>query len=152
GREALAAAVEQRYGDLGERLTSSVELSDESDRANGSPALISLLIQETAARTGPLHFPAAIPVRRTVQLAVVAGVAVLASSVAAATMPSEFARLCVRFFLPDSDREAIPAYALTVTPGDAIAARGRPFTVTARLERANESAALPHGASLIVTD
>jgi hypothetical protein len=152
GQEALAAAVEQRYGDLGERLTSSVELSGESDRANGSPALISLLIQETAARTGPLHFPGAIPARRTVQLAVVACVAVLASAVAAATMPSEFARLCVRFFHPDSDREAIAAYALTVIPGDAIAARGRPFTVTARLERTTESAALPHGASLIVTD
>src|SRR5262249_29478706 len=52
--ESLAAVVEERYGDLGERLTSSVELSSDASQANGSPALISLLVQETATRSAPL--------------------------------------------------------------------------------------------------
>jgi hypothetical protein len=151
-REALAALVEQRYSDLGERLTSSVELSGESGRAHGSPALISLLIDETAARTGPLDFPDAIPARRTIRLAAVAVGVLLASSVVAVTMRGDFARLCGRFFFPDSEREAIAAYELTVTPGDAIAARGRPLTVTARLERTTDSAVLPRSASLVITD
>src|SRR5204862_5738132 len=35
--DALAAVVEQRYTDLGERLTSSVELTSGEKQANGSP-------------------------------------------------------------------------------------------------------------------
>src|SRR5262245_56821111 len=45
----LAAAVEERHPDLGERLTSSVELCQNSDEGNGSPELIELLVRETEA-------------------------------------------------------------------------------------------------------
>src|SRR5262245_21963242 len=52
----LAAVIEQKYPELGERLTTSVELSRHADEGNGSPALIAILAQETEARTRPLDF------------------------------------------------------------------------------------------------
>jgi hypothetical protein len=60
-REDLAAAVEQHYPELGERLTSSVELAERPDRGNGSPALIRLLVEDTSARTHHLDFRPAAP-------------------------------------------------------------------------------------------
>ena len=61
--EALAALIEEKYPDLGERLTSAVELSDPSGRTHGAPALIALLFQETEARTERLNFLRAFPAR-----------------------------------------------------------------------------------------
>lgn len=151
-RDALAALVEERYADLGERLTSSVELTGEARQANGSPALISLLIEETAARTKPLDFPNAVPARRTAQLAVVAVAALLSALIVALMMPRELARLCERFLAPGQERSASIAYALTVTPGDAIAARGRPLTLSARLEALVDGATLPRSATLLIID
>jgi len=150
--ESLAAVIEERYGDLGERLTSSVELSSESGRANGSPALISLLIQETAARTTPLDFPGAVPVRKTARLVAIAVSVLLATGITALLMPSEIARLANRFFFSGGMSESAIAYALRVSPGDAVAARGRPFTISAQLEQLANKAALPHSATLIITD
>jgi hypothetical protein len=49
----LAAVIEEKHPQLGERLTSSVELCERSDLGNGSPALIELLVRETEARASP---------------------------------------------------------------------------------------------------
>src|SRR5579883_3051852 len=45
--EGLAAAIEARYPDLGERLTSTVELSGVQDQHHGSRVFVDLLIRET---------------------------------------------------------------------------------------------------------
>src|SRR5262245_58871254 len=54
--EALAAVVEEKYPELGERLTSTVELADDRDIYHGAPALIDLLVKETESQTGRLDF------------------------------------------------------------------------------------------------
>src|SRR5947209_7905931 len=56
----LAAAVEEEYPPLGERLTSAVELTD-ADVYHGSPAFIRLLIRETDQKTRALDFGRAAP-------------------------------------------------------------------------------------------
>ena len=150
--EALAALVEHRYRDLGERLTSSVELSGEAGGANGSPALIALLVQETAARTGPLDFLDAVSARRTLHLVIVAALALAASGIVALARPREIGVLCERFLFPGQEGSVAGIYTLAVSPGDAVAARGRPLTLTARVEAESDNATLPRSASLIVED
>jgi hypothetical protein len=150
--ESLAAVVEERWSDLGERLTSSVELSGEAGRAHGSASLISLLIQETATRTGPLDFRGAIRARRTTLLAVGAIAVLLAAIIVALVMPNELARLSERFLFAGGSRESVIPYSIIVTPGDAVAARGRPIAITARIERLNDRAVLPGSAVLVLTD
>src|SRR5438093_6078809 len=91
-RDAVAAVVEERYTDLSERLTSSVELASGEKEANGSPALIALLIEETSARTRSLDFAATIPAQKTLRLAFMVVAALLASSVAVLLAPHDAAR------------------------------------------------------------
>jgi hypothetical protein len=149
---ALAALIEEKHPDLGERLTSSVELSGDAHGANGAPALIALLIEETEKRTGPLDFVQAVPARHTAGVACAAILALLIPAVAAIVMPGRFTELCERFLFPGQERSAIAAYTLTVTPGDAIVARGRPLTLTAVLAPTTEGAKLPGSATVIMAD
>jgi hypothetical protein len=150
--DALAALIEVKYPDLGERLTSSVELTDDKHLANGSPALIALLIEETERRASPLDFLHAVPTRHTAWVAWAALVAFLAAAVAGISMPGRFAQLCERFLFPAETGSGFVPYAVTVTPGDAIAAKGRPLTVAAKVQPLAEKVALPRSATLIVTD
>ena len=59
----LAALIEERYPELGERLTSAVELAGDTDNRHGSPTLIAVLMKETEVRTRRLDFVQAIDVR-----------------------------------------------------------------------------------------
>src|SRR5262245_7964847 len=68
---ALAAVIEEKYPDLGERLTSSVELSATPDAYHGSAAIIALLLEETEVRTRPLDFLCTVSPRRPLQAAAV---------------------------------------------------------------------------------
>src|SRR5947209_1416715 len=81
--EALAALIEQRYPELGERLTTTVELVGNRDAWHGSRALIELLIEETERRAHPLDFTRAFPARSAGWLAVGALGAVLAATLPA---------------------------------------------------------------------
>src|SRR5262249_5832179 len=149
---ALAALVEERHPDLGERLTSSVELSDDTRSANGAPALIALLIDETETRSGPLDFVQAVPARHAGRAACAALVVLLVPLVAAVIMPGRFTELCGRFFFPGQERSRVVMYTVTVTPGDAVVARGRPLTLTAALTPTPHGAKLPGSATLVMID
>ena len=48
---ALAAVIEEKYPDLGERHTTSVELADGDDDFHGAPELIADLMRDTKARS-----------------------------------------------------------------------------------------------------
>src|SRR5262245_61395093 len=67
--EALAALIEERYPELGERLTTTVELAGNRDAWHGSRALIELLIDDTEHRAHPLDVTRAFPARSTLWLA-----------------------------------------------------------------------------------
>src|SRR5262249_38755236 len=54
--EAVAAAIEEQFPDLGERLTTSVELASLSDNFHGSPDLKALVMAETESQSDRLSF------------------------------------------------------------------------------------------------
>ncbi|HZT82849.1 MAG TPA: hypothetical protein VFA26_21640, partial [Gemmataceae bacterium] len=147
--DALAALVEERYPDLGERLTTAVELGDQPDLYHGSPALIALLIRETETRTGRLDFLAAVPTGLTLGVGIAAVVAVLLPVVPAVKNPGAFGRQAARFLLPWRGAPTSVPYAVEVLPGDAFAARGRPLTIIARAVPLADNAALPRTATLV---
>jgi hypothetical protein len=146
----LAAVIEQRHPELGERLTTSVELCEHGSAGCGSPALIDLLVRETEARTHPLDFRSVISGRSTVLLSGLAAVLALAGLVPAITFPEETAHLARRFVLPWQTPAPLPDYRFAVTPGDTVAARGRVLAISADLTPRNSRIALPKTATLVV--
>lgn len=149
---ALAAVIEERYPDLGERLTSAVELSDHADAGNGSPEIIDFLIRDTEERVGRINFLPAVSGRSAV---LVGGAAILALGLAlvpAAIWPREIARLGQRFFRPWYTPPVLPPYALSVAPGDLFAARGRALTIHAKLVPDDDTVVLPTSCTLVRVD
>lgn len=149
---ALAAAIERKYPELGERLTSSVELCQHADAGNGSPALIALLVQETEARTQPLNLGGVISARSTRWLTGLAVVALAGVFAPMALAPRQYGRLASRFFLPWQTLAPEADYRLAIDPGDTLAARGRPVTITALLTPRHDQILLPRTSSLLVTN
>src|SRR5262245_18326474 len=60
---ALAGAVEGEFPRLDERLTTTTELSNGFQPANGAPGLFEEVVRETEIRTGRVDFRAAAPAR-----------------------------------------------------------------------------------------
>src|SRR5208283_4992680 len=67
--EGLAALVEEKYPELNERLTTTVELAGKPNADYGSPALLALLVEQTERRTSGLNFWVAFPARASTWLA-----------------------------------------------------------------------------------
>jgi hypothetical protein len=149
---ALAALIEQKYPDLGERLTSAVELAHAPAEGHGSPVLIALLMDETEKQTTRIDFRPAMPARRAGVLAGLAAITVLLAATPAFVWPQQYADLTQRFFRPWTVAPAVAPYALEVTPGDAIAGRGRSVTLSAHLTPRDESITLPASSTLVVID
>jgi hypothetical protein len=149
---ALAALVEQRYPDLGERLTTSVELSENRDDFHGSPELIALVIAETERRTVHLPLLSAVPVRYSAGLAGVAAAALLLAAAPAVVNPGEFGRLTRRFLLAYVPVAEPAPYRVEVDPGDIVTARGKTVKVSVRLVPRRNKVKLPPTCSLILTD
>ncbi len=96
----LAAIIEEKYPELGERLSSTVELVDASEKGHGSPLLIALLLEETAVRSELLDFFSAVPARRTAVLITLAAATLLLIAAPAMFWPQQFQELAQRFFRP----------------------------------------------------
>jgi hypothetical protein len=154
---ALAALIEEKYPDLGERLTTSVELSQNQDIFHGSPQLITLLLRETERRTYQLPFVSAVPVRYA---ALLAGVAAMVLAVVAAPFvvaPQEYSRLTRRFLLAYIPMVEPAPYRIDVTPGDIVTAQGKTVKVSVRLTSVRltprkAKVKLPQTSSLVLTD
>jgi hypothetical protein len=148
----LAAVVEQKYPELAERLTTTVELAQTGGRYHGSPALIALLVSDTAQRTSRLDFLPAVSARAALAL----GSAALAVFVLVLTpgvvWPGEYARLSERFFCAWRLPKAAAPYDLEVNSGDILAARGRPVLFSVRLVPHHDGVKLPPRCTLVVTD
>lgn len=125
----LAALVEERHPELAERLTTAVELVDRADPAQGSPALLALLLQETSARTAALDIPQVYPTRSTRWLSWGSGALAAALLLPALIQPSRFLELTQRLLFPWQQSAAFVPWGLDVQPGEVVAARGRPLTL-----------------------
>jgi hypothetical protein len=153
--EALAALIEERYPELGERLTTTVELAGNRDAWHGSRALIDLLIAETEFRAHPLDFGRAFPARFTGWLAL-GTLAALLLAVAPALVEGEryaaFGNRLLAAWAP-AQPELPAAYTFDAYPGQGYAARGRPLSllVLVHVDHHRELAA-PAAATLVYTD
>jgi hypothetical protein len=96
----LAAVIEEKYPDLGERLSSAVELVGKSAEGHGSPLFIALMLEETAARCEGLDFRSAVPARRAVIRASLAATMVLLLAAPALFWPQQYGEWAQRFFRP----------------------------------------------------
>ena len=150
--EALAAAIEEKYPDLGERLTSAVELADTEVEGHGSPILIALLLEEAATRSESLDFRPAVPARRAGVVVALAALTGLLLAAPALVWPQPYRHLARRFFRPWNVAPVPASYDIAVTSGDVIAARGRSVPLSARVTPRNETIALPETATLVVVE
>ncbi|MBL8796026.1 MAG: hypothetical protein JNM56_19145 [Planctomycetia bacterium] len=151
-RADLAAVIEQRHPNLGERLSTTVELAGKGDTGCGSPRLIALLAADAERRTADIDFIQAVPPRAGgpfVALAVVAALVVLSPAL---RWPREFGIHVQRFLTPWRAVDWPAPYQLVVSPGDAHAALGRPWSVQARLTPHRSGVALPTECQVEVID
>jgi hypothetical protein len=156
--QALAAVIEEKYPDLGERLTTTLSLvAPVSDRheqyvpvenRHNSSNLVALLIQETEARTQRLNFLSAFPARSASRWLAAAAVGLALAMVPGVLWPERYGELARRFLLswfgPASASQAVSSYevaavepvqllgdspAVTITPPDYARAVIAPETV-----------------------
>jgi hypothetical protein len=147
----LAAAVEEQYPRLDERLSSSVELASVSDSAFGSPALIDMLIRETDQRTRAIDFDRAAP-SRTPRLAIgILAAVTLSASIAVLLWPDWMAGLGRRLIHPWDNRLAVEPFAIAVTSNGDVVALGRRWSVRAELVPRQDGVALPDHCTLTIT-
>ncbi len=144
--DALAAVIEEKYPDLGERLTSAVELAGAGDDYHGSPELIDNLMRDTEARARVLNFLPAVS-SRSARWLTVGAVALLALTLSpSAVWPGQYADLAGRFFRPWITP---PAFAIDAAPAEDFAARGRPLSLTAHLTPLRHAVTAPDVCTLV---
>ncbi|MFL5241446.1 MAG: hypothetical protein ACJ8FY_05005 [Gemmataceae bacterium] len=147
----LAAMIEDRYPELLERLTSTVELTGPVDIHHGSSRFIDFLVKETDRQTSPLDFVHAVPNRKTGRLALSSLLAVSALLVPAVLWPERSSELAGRFLLPWRDSAAGPTFALAVVPGNTFVGRGQPVTISVDVHAENENVERPRTCRFVFT-
>jgi hypothetical protein len=148
----LAAVVEQQYPQLAERLTTSVELAGTQDELHGSPALIALLVSDTAQQTAHLDFLAAVSARRTIATVVAAATLFVLLLSPAVVWPQATVNLGQRFFCAwITPAKSVP-YKLDVPTGNVLTARGQPVVFRVRVQPHYETAPLPKSSVLVLLD
>jgi hypothetical protein len=153
--EALAALIEQRYPELGERLTTTVELAGNRDAWHGSRALIELLLEDTEHRAHPLDFTRAFPARSTGRLALGTLAALLLAAAPAFFQGDRYVafgnRLLAAWSPPEP--EPPPVYTFHVYPDRGHAAKGRPLSLLVVIHAEHHrDLAPPTAATLVYTN
>ncbi|HEY1380672.1 MAG TPA: hypothetical protein VGF55_27975, partial [Gemmataceae bacterium] len=153
---ALAAAVEEEYPRLGERLMTAVEIADrpasgDPDTSHGSPAFVRLLVREADQKARPLNFLRAAPPHAAEWLTAAAVAAVLLLAAPALFVPDYYLGLGRRLLMPWDRRPAVAPFAIDATPGDAYAARGRPLTIGVTLRPTRDGVPLPDVSTLVLS-
>ncbi len=141
--------IEDRYPELLERLTSTVELTGPVDVHHGSSRFINFLVKETERQTSPLDFLQAVPNRRTGRLALAALLAVCALTVPAVIWPERSSELAGRFLMPWRDPAAAPSFALEVVPGDTFVGRGQPLNISVDVQAEKENVERPRSCRFV---
>lgn len=148
----LAARVERLFPDLGERLTTLLEVVENSDPATAaSRSLVVVLAAEAEQRTRRLDFTAAAPARPAIRAGATAGGLVVALALTVAFVPGSGERVR-RFALPWYTPGPDGSFRVIVSSGDPVVRRGEPVTLAAFLERVRPAAPLPDTAVLVTRD
>ena len=145
----LAALVERRFPDLGERLVSTVQLSEAPAAPSGRGDLLPWLREETVQRATPLDFQSAYSIGPLRKLTVAGGVLLLLALVPALGS-EEYVRFGRRLLLAWSP--SVYGYELTVEPGDQYIGRGRSAVVRVGLKARDAEARLPSSCTLICAE
>ena len=130
----LAGLIEKKFPNVGELLTASVGLIRDGLPPNGSPALIAALVDQAATHVEAINPLEAVPsttARRRfalgLTLAILVGIPVF-------LVPDPLGKLAARFLNPWADLGRISRIKILVEPGDAYAAIGDDFTVSAEVQ------------------
>lgn len=144
----LAAAIEDQFPNLSERLTTLVELSEHAEPGNGSQALIAVLAKDTAQRAKKLNFQKAAPTASVLRLALVA-VLVAGAILAPLVLIPGAADRVRRFLTPWSGAKADAGFRVVVSSKDLVMKRNDAVTLTGYLERLAPESTLPEIATLV---
>jgi hypothetical protein len=130
----LAAIAESGNPELGERLTSTVDLLTDDRHAHGSPALIAALVEQTVDRAEGLDLARSLSYRRAaIRMALGCALIILliAPSIA---RPEPFQQILKRFIMPWSGVDRVGRFIIDVRPGDLVTALGSdaPLSATVR--------------------
>ena len=127
----LAAVAERSRPEMGERLSSTVELLSAKGKPHGSPALIAALAEDAAHRASAVNLSDGVSGRRaSVTLLLGALTAGLITALPFAR-PDPFATLANRFLMPWAALDRASRFVVAVTPGDAVVAVGSNVPIVA---------------------
>jgi hypothetical protein len=146
---ALAAAVEETYPALNERLSTTVGLAGKADDRQGAAAFLALVVEDTERLAKPFDFLSAVPSRPVVSIAAAAMAAMVLLLSPAVAWPGEYSDLVHRFLLPWND---LSPYLLAVNPGHITAARGSSVTIDVTVQPRSARVRLPAAVSLVTSD
>ncbi len=145
----LAAAVEEEYPRLGERLTTAVELAGTSDPANGSPYLVEMLVRDADTRTSKLDLKRAAPSASTYFFGAASVIAIVLAITPLVAVPKA-ADQARRFFAPWHVPPIDIPYKIIVTSGDPTVKRGETTALSALIEPTKPDALLPSTATAVL--
>jgi hypothetical protein len=145
----LAAAIEEQYPRLDERLTTAVELSQHPEAANGSPEFADQIVREATTRAKKLDFDVSLPTREVFWFSVLSLVAIIVILTPLFVVAEPGQKLS-RFFAPWYTPKAEINFKITVSSGDPGVKRGEAVTLTGFVEPTKAGAVLPKGAKLVI--
>lgn len=128
----VAQRIEQRYPELGDRLSASLAFleQDERDALGGSAALRRAVVADTMSRVEALDFSAAIDARRTYRVAALAMFIMLVAGALAVAFPAAAKLVVQRTLLPWTSATWPRRHQLQVASAPERLATGSDFEVT----------------------
>ncbi len=146
----LAAVVERGHPELGERLSSLVELTHAETPANwrGSPVMLEHLTVETLRATDAIDFNSAVPAARSMRIGLLGMSAALLLILPAIFAPENYRLLLTRFLVPWGNYERAGDVYFEVPGGDRVAARGHNLMLRAIPHSRSGKTALPREARI----
>lgn len=137
----LAAFAEQQFPELGERLTSLVELAQPqvSEKERGSSFMREMLERETLECLAECEIERAVPKRRALRSFWSGACAVVVVLLSLVLFPSVSGMLFARLVNPWGNFESVGPLQFKVAGGDRVAARGSDVTITVTAQWRNGS-------------
>ena len=145
---ALAALIEKQHPELKERLTSTINLTDESKQAHGSEIFIAHVLQETEMHTRTMVFRKAVA-KQSIYLwgagLAFLSLAIVALAVFQTERTTQFGQRLFFAWLPQ------PPLVIEVTPGNSTQLADQPLTISAKISTASVRTDMPKTSELVVT-